>query len=1045
MRVTRCSASTCVAAVLLLLISTQPLAAQDRGTIRGTVRSEDNSPIAGAQVSIPALRIGAVTNADGRFLIPNVPAGAHTLNVTIIGFAPEQRAVTVAADQPSVLDFRMRQQALSMSEIVVTGVTEATSRARLPFTVSKVTKDMMPVTPRTAEAAIQGKISGATVIQSPQPGEAANILLRTPTSIHRNTSPLIVVDGTILTASSVDVSSLDIESVEVIKGAAAASLYGSRAGAGVIQIRTTRGSSIPENRTLFSVRTEYGSSDVLNPIGWARHHPFRMNANGEFLNSSNVVVPTRQQAAFKIIPFQDGTYPGAVYDHVESLFNPGATLTQHVSLGHNGGNTSWLASGSFHRTEGVTREIDGYDRADFRVNLDHRVANSLSFSASLFHLRSKQDDSFGGAFFDFVQIAPDVNLLQPDPDGTPYHFQPDDAGIRPNPLYGLATQTHEDKRQRTLASLDLRYNPLAWLALDFTGSYDRSDRNNIDYVPRGAKTSDYPNGDPGSLDRFNLITNGINASLGASVSRDFGKARLRTMARALIERQDRDDITALGDVFSVGGLPDLDAVTISDVESLTEDVRSTGYFLNTEADYNDKYIFSGLVRRDGSSLFGSEERWHTYYRLSGAYRMAAEPWWPVSQINEFKLRFSRGTAGGRPNFADRFEVFQLQEGGGLTLQTLGNPFLKPEHTTENEFGVDMVALGRFSLQLTYAKQRTVDQLVQVPLPRIYGFGTRWENAGTVEGHTYEGTLEARIIDRGNFRWSMNVIADRSRNKITEYNRPCHTDDFGFRCAGETLGMLYGQKFITSTSELPIAVAAAAADQFQVNDDGLLVWVGAGNTWREGVSKNLWTTATGATNTTTIAGISYGWGMPILLRDTLNQIARVKIGDSNPDLNWGIGNSIQWKSLNVYALIGGQVGGDVYNDTKQRMYQHQRSREEDQDGRPDELKKPITYYTPTLYNAANNTSWFVEDATFVKLREVALRYSLEESQFRPLRRLGVQRAVLSLIGRNLAMWTDYSGYDPEIIDDNEGGAIAERVDSFTFPSYRTFTFGVEFIF
>ena len=1020
-------------AMVLLLPPLQQATGQGTGTIRGTVRNaEDNTPVAGAQVTIAGQAIGGVTNQDGRYELTGVPAGTHTVRVQFLGFGTEERAgVTVVAGQPAVADFQLRTQVLSMSELVVTGVTEATSRARLPFTVASVTKEAMPVAPRTATSAIQGRVSGATVIQSPQPGEGASIMLRTPTSINRENNPLIVVDGTILTENSIDISSLDIESVEVVKGAAAASLYGSRAAAGVIQIRTVRGSSLAEGSTRFTVRSEYGTNDIPRSIKWARHHPYLMNASGQFLDEDGQVVD-RPSADFKEVPFQDGTYPGPLFDHVESLFDPGSSQTHMVTLGHNAGNTSWLATGSYLHTKGVTLELDGYKRADFRVNLDHRLANTLSFSASLFHMRSRQDDAFGGALFDFINIAPDVDLLQPDPDGTKYHFQPDDAGIRPNPLYGFATQTHEDERQRTLASLDLRYNPLAWLAFDVNGSYDRSDRDNIDFVPKGVKTSDYPDGDPGSLTKIADNTNGINASAGISASRDFGLLRSRLSARALVEREDNDGLEAAGEVFSVGGLPDLDALVVPTISSSESSIRSTGYYLNTDLDYADKYIASGLVRRDGSSLFGPEERWHTYYRVSGAYRMAVEPWWPIPQINEFKLRYSRGTAGGRPNFPDRFEVFTVQSGGGLELQTLGNPFLKPEMSTEQEFGVDMVALERLSLQLTYATQKTVDQLVQVPLPRIFGFGSKWENAGTIEGHTYEATLEARIIETPDLRWSTTLVADRSRNRITAYDRPCHTDDFGWRCAGEQLGMFYTEKFLNSASELP-AAAAAASDQFQVNDDGLLVWVGPGNSWRDGVSKSLWGTST------TIDGISYGWGMPIRLRNADGQITRVRTGDGNPDVRWGLGNNIQWKGFNLYALVDGQVGGDVYNNTKQRMYQHQRSADEDQAGKPDELKKPITYYTPTLYNAATAVSWFVEDGSYVKLREVSLRYAIDASRFAPLARFGMDRAILSLIGRNLYTWSDYSGYDPEI-----GGAIT-RVDDFDFPQYRTLTAAIEIVF
>jgi TonB-linked SusC/RagA family outer membrane protein len=1022
-----------LALAFLLVAPVQPVLGQGTGTIRGTVRnSADNSPISGAQVTIGALRLGVVSNDDGRYSLENVPVGSHTLTVHFLGFATERREnVQVVAGQPVVVDFVLKTQVLSMAEIVVTGVTEATSRAKLPFTVAKVSREAMPVPPKAAVAAIQGKVAGATVIQSAEPGGGASILLRSPTSINKNTSPMIVVDGAILTASSTDISALDIESIEIIKGAAAASLYGSRAASGVIQIRTTRGSSIQEGRTRFSIRSEYGANAIMNPIQWATHHNLRMNADRTaFLNAAGQPVE-RQFAAPSQYLFQDQPYPGKVYDQIDAFFDPGDFMTNSFTLGYNGGNTSWMASGSQHHTSGVVLGNDGYRRYDFRVNLDHRLRNDVSISLSAFHLRSKQEDLAGDPFFDFIHQAPDINLRQPDPDGTPYAFQPDPVGIRVNPLYQIVTQEHWNRRARTLASLDLRYNPLSWLAMDLNGSYDRNDNISTDYVPRGVKTPESPNGGIGSSSRASALTTGINASAGLSVARDFGLLRTRTSARLLIEREDNETVSAGADNAAVGGIPDLDAFLALTNGSSETATRSRGYYVTSDLDYNDRFIVSTLLRRDGSSLFGPEDRWHWYYRASGAWRLSSEPWWPfAATLNEFKLHYSRGTAGGRPNFSDRFEVFGLGS-GGLTLGTLGNIFLKPEKTTEQEFGLTAVALQRYSLTLVYAKQRTVDQLITVPLPALYGFTSQWQNAGTIEGHTIEATFETRLIDRTNLSWSMNVIADRSRNEIVEYNRPCHTDGLGNRCAGEQLGEMYARKWINSADELP-ATHASSHGAFQVNDDGLLVPVGAGNTFRDGVTKNLWGT------NVVIDGVTYAWGMPILLRDSLNQIARVKVGSGNPDLNWGVANQFRLGRLNLYALVGGQIGGDVYNATKQRMYQYTRNGEIDQVGKPDDLKKPTTYYT-TLYNGNSDNNWFVEDASYIKLREVSLRYAVDPRRLPLVRGTGVSNIFLSLIGRNLWISTDYSGYDPEI------GGILNRQDSFNYPTYRTITASVQIEF
>jgi TonB-linked SusC/RagA family outer membrane protein len=880
-------------------------------------------------------------------------------------------------------------------------------------------------------------MTGVSVVGSGGPGGSSEIMFRTPTSINRSNTPMIVVDDVILAGSSVDLSTLDIEQIEIIKGAAAASLYGSRAAAGVLNIRTARGSSLPPDQLQFKVRSEFGSSQVANPIGWAQHHNFLMDGNGQYLNSSGDVVP-RGLAATTEFGFQDQRYSGKVYDHIGSLFNPGNYSIHSATIGNNSSNTSWLAVVSRRQEAGVVRDHRGYERNDFRLNLDHRLSNDLNISISAFHMRAERELMPSNAFFDFIHQSPDVDLLQPDPDGTRYIFQPDDYGIRVNPLYQIVTRDTTAKRLRTMASVNSRYRPMDWLSLDVTASYDRSDRLTRGFTPKGVKTPNYPAGDPGSASRTSGTTDGINASMGMTVSRNFGAFSTRTSVRGLIEREENESFSARGQDMAVGGIGELPAVKVPTITSSSSSIRSSGYFLNTDLTYNDRYILNALVRRDGSSLFGDLERWHTYYRVSGAYRMAEEDWWPLDQVSEFKVRYSRGTAGGRPSFSDRFETFSLQSGGGLSLSTLGNQYLKPEKTTEQEVGLEAIAFDRFSLQLTYATQTTRDQLIAVPLPSLYGFTSQWQNAGTIDGHTIEGSLEARIISRQGLNWSVTLLADRSRNKILEYDRPCHSSGstgLSYRCAGEVLGVMYGNKFLTGHDELR-PIHAGSRDAFQVNDDGLLVAVGAGNSWKDGVAKNLWGT------NVVIDGVSYAWGRPIMQLNDDGTAATVRIGDANPDLKWGISQQLQWRDFTLGMLVDGQLGGEVYNSTKQRMYQYARHRDADQVSKPEDQKKPVTYYTSGtagLYNGNVNASWFVEDATFTKLREVSLRYRLSSARFPQLSRVRLNNATLSLIGRNLFLWTNYSGYDPEV-----GGTIS-RIDNFGYPTYRTFTASVELQF
>jgi hypothetical protein len=243
--------------------------------------------------------------------------------------------------------------------------------------------------------------------------------------------------------------------------------------------------------------------------------------------------------------------------------------------------------------------------------------------------------------------------------------------------------------------------------------------------------------------------------------------------------------------------------------------------------------------------------------------------------------------------------------------------------------------------------------------------------------------------------------------------------------------MYGFRFIKSAAELQ-RDAALRASEFQVNDEGLLVWVGPNNQYTEGQSKALWGTAT------TIGPVNYSWGMPIVLRDTVGNSEVVRIGNGNPDFHWGISNNVGWRGFELYALVDAQVGGQNYNETRQRMYQWARHGDVDQVGKLQELKKPIEYYV-SLYAAADPTDYFVEDAGWVKLRELALTYRLSGPALNALSRFGARGATLSLIGRNIWTSTDYRGYDPEV-----GNALV-RLDDFDYPRYRTFSGSLQVTF
>jgi TonB-dependent SusC/RagA subfamily outer membrane receptor len=270
-----------------------------QGTIRGRViDAQSGEPLATAQIVVVGTTLGTLSDASGNYVISNVPSGLYAIRVTRLGHAQTQRENVSISDGATVtVDFEMRTSALALEGVVVTGLADPTSARRVPFTIARLSEDNLQVPSTNAVSSLQGKVAGASIIAPAQPGAGINILLRTPSSINRTNTPLIVVDGVVLAStfarSTADLASLDIESIEVVKGAAAASLYGSRASNGVIQIRTRRGGGLAAGTTQITARTELGVNELGRAIERSEHHHYRTNAAGDYIDANGNVV-TRQ-------------------------------------------------------------------------------------------------------------------------------------------------------------------------------------------------------------------------------------------------------------------------------------------------------------------------------------------------------------------------------------------------------------------------------------------------------------------------------------------------------------------------------------------------------------------------------------------------------------------------------------------------------------------------------------------------------------------------------------------------------------------------------
>ncbi len=927
----------------------------------------------------------------------------------LLGYSTGREAeLVVRGGETTQVDFILTAQLLDLSAVVGSGTPEKTSKARLPFSVARVGSESLPAPAPDAIGSLAGRVAGARVVPVSQPG-VASILLRSPASLYLN-DPLVVLDGVPLT-HPFDVSTLNLASVEVLRGPASSALYGSRGGAGVIELRSARGNALPPGQWHFRAWTELVMNAVPKPLELATHHSYLMNSQGEFLDSVGTVVP-RSGAAQTPFRFQDQPYPGPNYDHYAQLLDPRPDFSGSVTTGYNTGNTSWLLRATRRETSGVMRGTEGSTRNDVGLTLDHRLLDRVSVSAAAFHAQTDRDDLLEEAFiFPFSQLMllfPDADLLQPDPGGTRYIHRPSEDGGT-NPLYFVAASNRESNAHRTLGHAGIRYDPRPWLGFDLNASVDRT-RRQADVVrpsvlPAAIKT------------RLTEETDGFIAWAGASLTRTFGLLGAHASVRAFDQREDVEDAEGSGTIDS----PDF--VT---GQSVTSWGRWRGYDAASDIDYAGRLILNAGIRRERDRLL---DRWVTNYRAGASYRISAENWWPFESLDEVKLRYARGKAATRPSI--RLGLYSFV----LPRDLLLGPSGLTEDLSEQELGLDLVARRRLAVQLTYAT-RNAEGIASITAPPSGGFtGSELRTVLAIDGNNMEASIEARLIDRPEVSWSLNLTGDRSRHTVNGVPSRCLVTgqlvtevEYRLVCNGQTLTGIHGIRFVTSPDRLP-AAHAGSRNAFQVNDDGLVVPVGVGNTWRDGVSKQLWGTRV------TIDGIEYDWGLPI---PEPSPQGSLKIGDVHPDLSYGISSRLQWRNLRLYALLSGQVGGDVYNWAKQNLYRFRRHPDLDQKGKPEDLKKPTTYYSVPFIAHIKNAR-FVENGSHMKLRELSLKYRLDPQRIAAFGRLGLEEVTLSLTARNLLTLTGYSGLDPEV------GTGLLRIEDFSYPIYRTLTAGLAISF
>jgi TonB-linked SusC/RagA family outer membrane protein len=1039
-----------------MLIALQAVFAQR--TITGNVTSsEDGSGIPGVSVVVKGTTVGAVTDVNGNYTL-TVPADATTLIFSFIGMRTQE--VEIAGR--TTINLVMDPDVITMEEFVVTGVAGATPRNKLSVTVDRVTSETLEAVPATSAAsALQGKISGITIVQaSGNPGQGANIRLRGSTNLLGDSKPLIIIDGVMMEGDLADVNVDDIESMEVVKGAAASALYGSRAGAGVIAIRTKRGNIAKEGTTSIRLRNELGYSELPKKVELSNSHVYELADDWQdykdFTKYAGITFPEGYKggaddriAGNKQVSF-DGyaDNPFAfVNDHQDKMFQDGSFYTNYIGVAHNAGKTSIFTSFENSVNTGIVWNSDGASRQNFRLNADHWFGDKVSFSTSSFVAQNKIDvadgrfvDGWGGgqgsAFFDMLFFEPDTDLemdapVEPvHPSGQasvlpkyyihPNHWQNDNG----NPLHALYYQKRNLERKMLMQSFQGNYFATDWLSFNAQYSLERTNTLNENYRPKGFSTSQQFNTN-GGIYKYTQEQLSQIVSFTANTNKEFGELATRGKLSYLYEAFDSYFFSVNASDLAISRVTSLNAISgDKTVESNEIKTRARNLFAIIDADYRDRYIVSALFRMDGSSLFGENERWNPYYRLSAAYRISQDV--DIPGVDELKIRAAYGTSGQRPGFAYQYETYNVFQ-GAISKTTIGNIDLKPSETKELELGLNAEFLDIFDLEITYADIITEGAFLNVPLPAATGFQFQWQNAADISATAFEISLGVMPIRRPDFTWRMNFNFDRITQKITRLDAPpfrvgptINALQVFYIREGEPFGMMYGGDWVRTLEEMEAQLAPEDnIENYVVNSDGYVIRNGTEGTINEA---------------------------PIRLRDENGDETFGLIADMNPDFNLSWMNTFTFKGFNFNMLWHWKQGGDIYNQTKQWLYRDSRHGDFDQAGKPENQKKVDSYYQ-AFYRVNEPNSYFTEEGTFLKLREASLYYSLRKQQLGNVGMGFIQGVKFGVIARNLLTFSKYSGWDPEVaqVDYAQSNSTNYLIDMFNYPNYRTLTFSLEINF
>jgi TonB-linked SusC/RagA family outer membrane protein len=985
--------------LLLTLVSASAFGQNRRVSGRVTVEGS-TEPLVAASVNVVGTSIGAYTDDQGRFTL-TVPDGPATLRVRRIGFV--QKTVPIAAGDND-LTVTMARDALQLETQVITGAATTVSSLNAANDVAVVRSEKLNKVPTpTIDQALQGKVAGAIITQnSGAPGGGTQIQLRGTSTVLGAYSPLYVVDGVIVSNSSftnglnvvtaagsgtasnfagsqdqivnriADLNPNDIESIQVLKGPSAASIYGSKGTNGVILITTKRGTA-GENRV--DITQRFGTYRIANKLGI---RCFTSAQDYVDFTGSTGAAATADAALYNAAT-------NKCHDFQQEFYGSPQPLSYQTIASLRGGNasgTTYFASGLVQHDNGLANN-DFYNKQSMRLNLGQSLGSRLKLSTTteVIHSLTQRgisgNDNFNVNPYTVWSGTPSFFDLQRQADGT-FPSNPFVLGINPFQNADLIKTPQEN--YRLIASANGIWNLLATarqnLDATVTGGIDAY--NEADKVVSPSNSFfEQGNALPGTL--FNGNSNVRFATLTGSLAHRFTAsaftATTSTGFRQERRQSDQTQITGRGLPFpgveSIGR-----AVQVFPDEFLTL-VKDFSYFFQEEfLTLNERLLLTGGVNAERSSNNGNDTKFYGYPKFSASLR---SPWTPPA-VSDLKLRLAYGKAGNFPT-AGRFTfattVFDEGIGGARPSTTKGatGGLITPEIASEWEGGLDLsFANGRAALRATQFKKTVDDLLLLNSLATSTGFAQQYINGGQLSTHGTEIALDLTPLNTGRLNWVSTTTYSSAKSKITQL--PVQPFNPGVGSFGSTFGNVFIQQ-----GQSPTVIQAF-----------------------NGCSVPLSATGTCA---------------------SFNKVLGF-VGDANPDYQMGFSNDFRFGAFSLTSLLDWRKGGDVINLTNNYY-----------DGG---LGADTAKANARLAVLAAGGPAYVEDATFVKLREVTLGFDVPAAIANKLLQGHAQNLRLEFSGRNLKTWTKYTGLDPEV-SNFSNQAIGRIQDVTPYPPWRSFFFSV----